>query len=84
MRLGENSHLRHAAIGREMMHVHMQQSRTRLIHASSENLFDMRDIVDMLGIHQIDDEMRASETDSVPLTEIVLPIVRFRLGGTRE
>ena len=61
----------------------MQQSCARHFDAAFQRLFDVLEIVKPLGAEQVDDEMGAGVAMSIPLDEVVFPVVvRYVRGLT--
>ena len=73
----------HAAVGREVMQMDVQQRCARHFHATLQRLFDVLEIVKPLGAEQVDDEMGAGVAMPIALDEVVFPVVvRYVRGLT--
>ena len=78
--LREHSDTRHAAIGREVMQVDVQERCARHLHASLERALDVLQIIEPSGAEQIHDEVGAGEPNAIALDEEVLPVFVPDLG----
>ena len=72
MAFGENRDARNAAIGREMMHMDMQQRRTACVDGLAEGRLDEGGIVEVAGTPKVEQQVTASEFDAVSLDKIIM------------
>ena len=64
------------AVRLEMMQVDMQQRRARRVDAAAQRRLDVIDVVEALGVVEVDDQMHAGAAHAVAVGEMILAILR--------
>ena len=75
MALGQHRDAGHAAIRLEVMQMDVQQRRARGSDALAQRLLDEVDIVETLGVVEVDDQMHARAPHAVPHHEMIVALV---------
>src|SRR5690606_33730493 len=68
---GEHRHAAHAAIRLERVQVNVQERRSGGLHAVHERLLDVLEVIEPLGLVEVDDQMRARAFHPIDLDEMV-------------
>jgi hypothetical protein len=93
VRLSKHGNAGNAPIGGKVMHVDMQEGRSRHVDTFPEGILDVLKVVKARAFHHVDDQMRPGKDLAVTLDQVVFSVLLlrrnraakgmlfFRLGG---
>src|SRR5262245_1095870 len=80
--LGEHGHAGDTAVRLEVVQVHVQQRGAGGGDAAAQRVLDVIDVVQPIGLVEVDDEMRAGAPHPVPHHEMIVALLGpYRSGG---